>query len=494
MAEPVAGLTACATTSVRLEMRAVRKTFGATVALDDVSLAVHAGEVCALVGQNGAGKSTLMAILAGALKPDAGIMLLDGVEYSPRNPLAAREAGVAMIHQELSLAPHLTVMENIVLGVEPTRGPIGLVNRDRMRQIAESALNELGHADIAPDAIAADLSPAAQQLVEIARARAIGCRVLVLDEPTSSLTQSDVGNLFALIHRLKNQGIAVVYISHFIEEVKQVSDRFVVLRDGRNAGAGLTPAASSADIVALMVGRSVDEMYPHEARRRGEPILDLDAVMPGHATLTLHRGEVVGVAGLLGGGRTRLLRTVFGLEPVKSGRIRVGHVMGMLSEDRAGEGLAGGLSVADNMTLSHLAPLGPRGLVLPSRQRSAASRWIDRLAIRCADPRQPVAELSGGNQQKVAFARLMHHDVDILILDEPTKGIDVGSKAQIYRLIDELVGQGKAVLLVSSYFPELLGVCDRIAVMSRGRLGPARDVSEWNEHSLLMEASGARAS
>jgi len=217
-------------------------------------------------------------------------------------------------------------------------------------------------------------------------------------------------------------------------------------------------------------------------------------VMPGHATLTLHRGEVVGVAGLLGGGRTRLLRTVFGLEPVKSGRIRVGHVMGMLSEDRAGEGLAGGLSVADNMTLSHLAPLGPRGLVLPSRQRSAASRWIDRLAIRCADPRQPVAELSGGNQQKVAFARLMHHDVDILILDEPTKGIDVGSKAQIYRLIDELVGQGKAVLLVSSYFPELLGVCDRIAVMSRGRLGPARDVSEWNEHSLLMEASGARAS
>ena len=494
MAEPVAGLTACATTSVRLEMRAVRKTFGATVALDDVSLAVHAGEVCALVGQNGAGKSTLMAILAGALKPDAGIMLLDGVEYSPRNPLAAREAGVAMIHQELSLAPHLTVMENIVLGVEPTRGPIGLVNRDRMRQIAESALNELGHADISPDALAADLSPAAQQLVEIARARAIGCRVLVLDEPTSSLTQSDVGNLFALIHRLKNQGIAVVYISHFIEEVKQVSDRFVVLRDGRNAGAGLTPAASSADIVALMVGRSVDEMYPHEARRRGEPILDLDAVMPGHATLTLHRGEVVGVAGLLGGGRTRLLRTVFGLEPVKSGRIRVGHVMGMLSEDRAGEGLAGGLSVADNMTLSHLAPLGPRGLVLPSRQRSAASRWIDRLAIRCADPRQPVAELSGGNQQKVAFARLMHHDVDILILDEPTKGIDVGSKAQIYRLIDELVGQGKAVLLVSSYFPELLGVCDRIAVMSRGRLGPARDVSEWNEHSLLMEASGARAS
>ncbi len=268
-----------------------------------------------------------------------------------------------------------------------------------------------------------------------------------------------------------------------------------------------------------MVGRSVDDLYPHGARTRGDAVLDLESVLPGDATLTLYGGEVFGIAGLLGAGRTRLLRTIFGLEPVKSGRIRVAtsagdwpagardarrrpepherwrQGVGMLSEDRSGEGLARGLSVADNLTLSHLAPLGPRGLVFPSRQRAAASKWIDRLAIRCSDPRQPVADLSGGNQQKVAVARLLHHDVDVLILDEPTKGIDVGSKAQMYQLIDELVtDRRKAVLLVSSYFPELLGVCDRIAVMSRGRLGPARDVSEWNEHSLLMEASGARAS
>jgi ribose transport system ATP-binding protein len=493
----------------RLEMRGVRKAFGATLALDDVGLSVGSGEVCALVGQNGAGKSTLMAILAGVLKQDAGVMLLDGGMYSPSDPLAARQAGIAMIQQERSLAPHLTVMENILLGVEPTRGRFGLVDRDRMRRIAEGALAELGHADIAPDAVAGDLSPAGQQLVEIARARAIGCRVLVLDEPTSSLTRGDVHKLFALIRQLKAQGIAIVYISHFIEEVKDVSDRFAVLRDGRNAGGGVTAEASNADIVRLMVGGSVADLYPRgpRARVKNDPIVELDAVFPGDATLTLHRGEVVGIAGLLGAGRTRLLRTIFGLEPVKSGRIRVAHYtgsaephqrwqegLGMVSEDRGREGLARGLSIADNLTLSHLSPFGPRGLVFPSRQRAAASTWIERLAIRCVDARQDVAELSGGNQQKVAVARLLHHDVDVLMLDEPTKGIDVGSKAQIYQLIDAVVGRQKAVLLVSSYFPELLGVCDRIAVMSRGRLGPARDVSEWNEHSLLMEASGARAS
>jgi ribose transport system ATP-binding protein len=284
----------------------------------------------------------------------------------------------------------------------------------------------------------------------------------------------------------------------------------VVLRDGRNAGGGVTANASNADIVDLMVGRSVNDLYPRTSRVRGEAVLELEALCPGDATLTLHRGEVIGIGGLLGAGRTRLLRTIFGLEPVKSGRVHVTHHrgpdalhgpqmrwhqgLGMVSEDRSGEGLARGLSVADNLTLSHLSPLGPRGLVVPSRQRAAASTWIERLGIKCTDPRQDVAELSGGNQQKVALARLLHHDVDVLILDEPTKGIDVGSKAQIYQLIDELVSRHKSVLLVSSYFPELLGVCDRIGVMSRGRLGPVRVVSEWNEHSLLMEASGARAS
>jgi ribose transport system ATP-binding protein len=317
--------------------------------------------------------------------------------------------------------------------------------------------------------------------------------------------------LFDLIRRLKQQGHAIVYISHFIEEVKEVSDRFVVLRDGGNAGEGPTAQTRGDEIVRMMVGRSVGDLYTRGSREAGAALLQVDELMPGSASFALRRGEILGIAGLLGAGRSRLLRTIFGLEPVKSGRVTLGvysgpavphdrwrQGMGMLSEDRGGEGLAAGLSVADNLTGSRLDGLGPGVFVWPSRQDAAAKRWIDRLAIRCAGPRQTVAELSGGNQQKVAVARLLHHDVDVLILDEPTRGIDVASKAEIYRLIDELVSAGdrdkrKAVLLVSSYLPELLGVCDRIAVMSRGRLGPARPVEEWTEHSLLMDASGARA-
>jgi ribose transport system ATP-binding protein len=268
-----------------------------------------------------------------------------------------------------------------------------------------------------------------------------------------------------------------------------------------------------------MVGRQVEDLYPRTPREPGETLLDLSELEPGAATLTLRRGEIVGIAGLLGAGRTRLLRTIFGLEPVRSGRIRVGvysgpaspaarwsQGAGMLSENRAAEGLAIGLSIADNLTLSRLTDLGPGFVVLPSRQAAAASRWMERIGIRSAGPRQPVGELSGGNQQKVALARLLHHDVDLLVLDEPTRGIDVGSKAQIYALLDSLAsgravgarsargrdGRPRAILMVSSYLPELLGLCDRIAVMCRGRLGPARPTSEWTEHSLLMEASGAQ--
>jgi ribose transport system ATP-binding protein len=340
--------------------------------------------------------------------------------------------------------------------------------------------------------------------------------VLIMDEPTSSLSHDDVERLFGLIRRLKAQGLAIVYISHFIEEVKAVSDRVVVLRDGRNAGGGATSEISSDAIVQLMVGREVNDLYPHSARQPGEILLELNDLQPGGATLSLRRGEIVGIAGLLGAGRTRLLRTIFGLEPVRSGRIRISvysgpaspaarwaQGAGMLSENRAAEGLATGLSIADNLTLSRLSDLGPGFVVFPSRQAAAARRWIDRFGIRSAGPRQAVGELSGGNQQKVAIARLLHHDVDLFVLDEPTRGIDVGSKAQIYALLDALASgrmdgtaqtlRPRAVLMVSSYLPELLGLCDRVAVMCRGRLGPVRPTSEWTEHSLLMEASGAQA-
>ncbi len=491
----------------RFSMRGIRRTFGATTALDGVDLSVASGEICGLVGQNGAGKSTLMAILAGALQPDAGSMTIDGRPYAPKSPIEARRAGVAMIYQELSLAPDLTVAENILLGAEPTR--YGLVDRAQMRAQASAALAQLGYGHMDPDAPAASLTVAAQQIVEIARALAVGSRVLVLDEPTSSLGREDVERLFALLGRLKAQGHAIVYISHFIEEVKAITDRFVVLRDGRNSGGGLTPDASNDAIVALMVGTTPGALFPRSERRTGDAILQVEALEPGSATFTLSRGEILGIAGLVGSGRTRLLRTIFGLEAVRSGRVRVGlysgapdpherwqHGMGLLSEDRKSEGLALGLSVADNLTITRLDRFGPGPLAFPARQRRAAASWIARMDIRCAGPSQPAGELSGGNQQKIAVARLLHHDVDVLVLDEPTRGIDVGSKAQIYRLVDDLVAHRpdrppKAVLMVSSYLPELLGLCDRVAVMRRGRLEPPRPAAGLTEHDLVMQATGA---
>jgi ribose transport system ATP-binding protein len=488
----------------RFAMRGIRKAFGATVALDGVDIAVAAGEVCALVGQNGAGKSTLMSILSGALRPYVGEMTLDGAPYSPRDPLEARRAGVAMIYQELSIAPHLTVAENIVLGVEPRR--FGVVDRARARAIALDALGRLGHAGFDPGMAAGELSVAGQQIVEIARALASGCRVLVLDEPTSSLGREDTRRLFELVAELRRQGHAIVYISHFIEEVKAVADRIVVLRDGRVAGGGAAAAMPAAEIVGLMVGRAVDDLYPRSPRHAGDALLEVDGV--AGSPFVLHRGEILGIAGLVGAGRTRLLRTIFGLEDIRAGRIRVGAWsgaptprrqwdlgVGMLSEDRKGEGLAVGLSVADNLTASRLDGLGPGPIVLPARQETATRRWIERMAVRCTGPRQPVVELSGGNQQKVALARLLYHDVDALLLDEPTRGIDVGSKAQINALLDALVSDAtaspKGILLVSSYLPELLGLCDRIAVMRRGRLSPPRPAADWDEHTLMMDATGA---
>jgi ribose transport system ATP-binding protein len=508
--EGIVDTSATAPAAPRLEMIGVHKRFGATVALAGVSLAVAPGEVHALVGENGAGKSTLMKVLSGAHIADAGSMRLDGQPYHPRNPLDARRAGVAMIYQELSLAPHLTVEENIFLGMEPAA--MGVIRRGEVRRKAVEALRFFEHPELRPDVPVARLTVAAQQLVEIARALAIGCRVLVLDEPTSSLTQQDVQRLFALIGRLKQQGHAIVYISHFIEEVKQVADQITVLRDGRSVGTAPAAELTPSRIVSMMVGREVQDLYPRSVRTPGEVVMQLDglagAAKPASASLDLHRGEVLGVAGLVGAGRTELLRAVFGLDAVRAGRIRIGAYfgpaspsrrwaqgVGLLSEDRKEEGLALALSIADNVTLSKLRGLGPLGLVLPGRQAAATRRWIDRLDIRCRGPAQSVLDLSGGNQQKVAVARLLQHDVDVLLLDEPTRGIDVAAKATIYRLIDDLtVGRDarrpKAVLMISSYLPELMGVCDRIAVMCRGRLGPARPVAQVSEEQIMLEATG----
>jgi ribose transport system ATP-binding protein len=482
-------------------MQGIRKRFGATIALDGVDLSVRSGQVLALVGENGAGKSTLMKVLSGAYKPDDGQMWLDGEPYRPRNPLDARRSGVAMIYQELAQAPHLSVMENIFLGIEPTHGP--LMDWKKIRARATAAMEQVGRGDIPVDRPISRLSVAERQLAEIARAVAIGCRVLVLDEPTSSLTSRDVPNLFRLVRQLKANGHAIVYISHFLEEVKEISDRYIVLRDGRSVGGGITAEATPKQIVAMMVGRTVEDLYPRSRRTPGELILSLKdvagKVKPVDASLELRRGEVLGIAGLVGAGRTELVRAVFGLDAVRRGEIRIGQFsgaaspkrrwaqkVGMVSEDRKIEGLALSRSIEENMTLASL----PR-IVHPARLQQQSRHWLKRLAVRCGGPGQGIGELSGGNQQKVAIARLLYHDVDVLLLDEPTRGIDVSSKAQIYQLIDELACGGKAVLIVSSYLPELLGICDRIAVMCKGRLGAAKPVNQINEHQIMLEATGS---
>jgi ribose transport system ATP-binding protein len=481
-------------------MTNIHKCFGPTIALSGVDLHVDSGEVLALVGENGAGKSTLMKVLSGAHAPDEGAMELDGAPFRPRGPLDARRAGVAMIYQELSLAKDLSVMENILLGIEPRIGPF--VRWRKVKAIARDAMSQVGHPDVPLRRQVGELSIATQQLIEVARAVAVGARVLVLDEPTSSLTRGDIQNLFALVNRLKKQGLAIVYISHFLEEVKEISDRFTVLRDGRSVGGGKTSDATAKQIVAMMVGRSVEDLYPRSPRTKGETLLEVKSLAstgkPVNASLTLHRGEVLGIAGLIGAGRTEFLRAIFGLQKIRDGSVRLGMYeggaspgsrwrqgAGMVSEDRKVEGLAISLSVADNLTMSKLG-----ALVRPAKQARDCAPWIEKFPIKCRSAHQPVGDLSGGNQQKVAIARLLHADVDVLLLDEPTRGIDVGSKAQIYRIIDELACKGKAILMVSSYLPELLGICDRIAVMCRGVLGEAKPVRAWTEHAIMAEATG----
>ena len=489
----------------RLELRQVAKAFGAAQALTDVSLTASPGAVHAVLGENGAGKSTLMKILSGAERPDAGALSLDGVPFRPTSPEGARQQGVSIVYQEPLFCPDLTVRENIVLGSEPTRGL--LVDRRRSRQIAERALSQLGQVSFELETPLARLAPADRQLVSIARAlSSADCRVLILDEPTSALTGADTLRLFEIVRRLARGGVTVLYISHFLEEVEQIASEYTVLRDGRSVAAGDVAQTTRAELVSLMAGRSVTELFPRSERRRGAALLEVRELSgkrsPKQASLTLHRGEVVGIAGLVGSGRTELLRAIYGLDSRVSGHVLVDGTsvaaapaelarrkVGFLSEDRKGEGVAESLSIAENVSLSSGA-LGLWGLALPARSRAAAARWISTLGIRCRGPEQHARALSGGNQQKVALARLLEQDVDVLLLDEPTRGIDVGSRADIYRLIDELAARGKAVLMVSSYLPELLGVCDRIAVMVRGSLGPLRPAGELGEQALLLEATG----
>ncbi len=516
-------------TQTLLTMSDISKSFGATQALREVSLAVSAGRVLALIGENGAGKSTLMKVLSGAHAPDAGTMTLAGRSYSPSGPHEARLAGVGMIYQELNLAPDLSVEDNIMLGQEC--GQFGVLNRADQRVKVRAALELLGHSDLRLETPVRDLPIAMQQLVEIARALASDCKVIVFDEPTSSLTRADVEHLFAVIRRLKSAGLGIVYISHFLEEIRQVCDCYSVLRDGESVGCGELENATDTDIVSLMVGRSVSELFPTVPHTPGEVVLRVSGlsgeVSPIDVSFELRRGEILGISGLIGAGRTELLRCLFGMDSMSRGagircskfkidgttlatqpsfappilnfehlapnarhtpRSRIRDGFGLVSEDRKTEGLAQTRSVADNLTLSRMWPYSWFGWLNLGRRREAVTEWMTKLQVKAVSPDQTICELSGGNQQKVAIARVLHQEADILLLDEPTRGIDVGTKAEIYRLMGEQAAAGKSVIFVSSYLTELLAVCDRVGVMSRGRLKEIRKTQDWTEEAVMSVA------
>ncbi len=488
-----------------LFMQNISKDFGATCALDRVDFDLRKGEVHALLGENGAGKSTLVKILSGAIRSDQGAMFLDGADYSPSSPLDSRKSGISVIYQELNLAPHLTVEENIMLGREWSSW--GFLKRQKMATKVREALSLVRHPEIALDIPVRQLSMAARQLVEIVRALLEEAKILVMDEPTSSLSGEDSQRLFEIIRRLKSQGVSIIYISHFLEEVQQVADRFTVLRDGAKVGTGEMKDTSLDQIIRMMVGGEVKLMFPRIEHQCGRSALEAAELqgrkMPAPVNLGVRRGEILGLAGLVGSGRTEFLRTIFGLDSLQNGLIKIGTEefagggirqridkgLGFLSEDRQGEGLALSLSVGDNLTLSRFSPYVRFGFLSAKKQRKAGWDWIEKLKIKAQSPKQPVLSLSGGNQQKVILARLLHQNADVFLLDEPTRGIDIVSKVQFYEWMGELAAQGKAILFVSSYFPELLGVCDRIAVFYRGQLVDVRPAALWSDESLLAAAT-----
>jgi len=485
-----------------LEVRSVSKAFGATQALSDVNLSVESGEIHALVGENGSGKSTLMRVMHGEVRADIGEMTLESVRYAPSSPRDAVSKGIALIHQELAVCPHLTVAENIFLGAEIQR----YLNIDRRAMNARSRelLGRLGHGDLNPETLIRNLSPALQQVVEIARALRSDARVLLFDEPTSSLGREDVDALFRLLRELREQGRAIVYISHFLDEVMEIADRATILRDGEIVGIMGRNEFSTDRLAELMVGRTIAAQQFRIAEPREEIAISTNQLTghraPHQVSIAVRKGEVFGIAGLNGAGRTETLRALFGLDRIRSGVVHVNgdptvpdarkswrRHLGIVSEDRKAEGLALNLTIAENLTL----PAMRGAIVNRPEQTQRTINIIEKLRVKCTGPGQIIRNLSGGNQQKVALGRLLDSQCEILLLDEPTRGIDIGSKAEIYDVINKLAAEGKTILIASSYLPELTDLCHRIAILRRGELVRVVDPREKPSHEIMEACAGA---
>lgn len=487
-----------------LRLQGIRKAFPGVVALDGVDLELLAGEVHILLGENGAGKSTLMKIISGAVRRDAGIISIDGVPVEITGPRHAQQLGIGIIYQEFNLIPHLTAGENILLGREPSLLP-GLIDQRRLMEDAQKLLNDLG-VTIDARTVVRRLSVAQQQMVEVAKALSLNARVLIMDEPTSALTESEIKELFSAIRRLKTRGVAIVYISHRMEELFLIGDRVTVLRDGRHVGTRRIAETAMPELVRMMVGRDLNEHFPKQAARAGEEALRVEGLtrkgILEDITFTLRRGEVVGIAGLMGSGRTELARAIFGADPLDAGKVfvhgrerrlnspraAIDAGIGFLTEDRKTQGLILVLSVQENICLPSAGTFSRVGFMQAARERAAATKAITDLRIKTPSAQQRVGLLSGGNQQKVVLGKWLCTEADILIFDEPTRGIDVGSKVEIYQLINQLAARGAGILMISSELPEILGMSDRILVMNGGRLAGEFTAAEATQEKLLKAA------
>jgi ribose transport system ATP-binding protein len=490
-----------------LEMRGVTKRYPGVLALDSVSFDLRSGEVHCLVGENGAGKSTLMKILSGAEPRDSGEIKIDGEFASISSPADAQSLGISIIYQDFKLVPELSVAENILLGHEPCRGKTPFVDRKRMRELSQEVLTELGE-PIDVDLPVSSLSVARRQIVEIARVISRKARIVAMDEPSAPLTENELKRLFDVIRVLKGEGVGIIYISHRLEEIFEIGDRVTVLRDGKVTNTCAIDEADTRSLIRWMVGRELESEFPKVELTRGEEVLRVENLSRGNSvqkvTFTLHKGEILGLAGLVGAGRSELARLIFGVEKKDTGRmflageevspqsprkaIQLG--IGLLTEDRNRYGLIMQMSVKENVSLSNLSAL-LRGLFINQRmEREAASQFVERLSIRTPSINQQVEFLSGGNRQKVVLARWLFTRCKLLIFDEPTAGIDVGVKYEIYNIINQLASDGIGVMVISSQLPELLGICSRIGVMCEGRLVGILSQREATQERVMTLATG----
>ncbi|WP_267884472.1 sugar ABC transporter ATP-binding protein [Nereida ignava] len=473
-----------------------------------MSFDLRPGEVHALMGENGAGKSTLMKILAGNVARDAGVIEIDGQRVEIATPADARRHGIAIIHQELNTVPYMSVAENLALGKEP-KTRFGMLDRQRMTQDAADKLDRIG-AKIDVTQPLGSLSIGMQQMVEIARAVGEEARVLVLDEPTAALSRTESEQLYSLIGQMRADGVGLIYISHRMEEVWRLADRITVLRDGRYVGTEIADDLTEGQIVSMMVGRDIADLYGHGPREPREPLLRVEGLRGngvGPFDLTVHAGEVVCVAGLIGAGRTEMARLIFGADARTGGQVwihgtqsapvdpaaAIAQGIGMVPEDRKSEGLFLEHSVKDNIAISTLEDLSWMGILRRPKLRAAVSERMAQLRLRSNAIDLPVEALSGGNQQKAAVARWLLRDSQVLILDEPTRGVDIGAKREIYDLIDTLARQGKAILVISSDLPEAIGIGDRVLVVRDGRIVHDMPSAEATEEIVMLHATGARA-